>query len=43
MRICQALRALENLKTLGTLEAEGVIVSTSTFQGLLEVLKFQQF
>ena len=41
MRIYQALRALENLKTLGTLEAEGVIVFPPTLQGLLEVLKFQ--
>ena len=39
MKICRALRALENLKTL---ETEGAIVSTPALQGLLEILKFQQ-
>ena len=43
MRICQALGALENLETLGTIETEEVIVSTPTLKGLLEVVKFQEF
>ena len=43
MWVYEALRALKNLRTHGTLEAGGTVISTPMLDGLLELARFQEF
>ena len=43
MSVYHVLRSLGNLRTNGTLIVEGTVMSTPTSDGLLELIKLQEF
>ena len=43
MWVYQGLRVLESLRTHGTLEAAGTVISTPTSDRLLELIELQEF